>query len=135
MCGQDLPGAVPRPALVEEVCQFTALGHDWVMVFAALSGTLNQSPQQRRCRGALQRMVDAIKGGAHETRGFVGDQQRPALSGSGERRDGLDLRLARWFQCPFGGGLSSPCHAGGMPRARVQRISAALLQVALPTGC
>ena len=53
-------------ALVAEARQFTAPGHDWAIVFAAaMSGTLNKPPSSADAEAPLQRMVDAIKGGAH----------------------------------------------------------------------
>ncbi|MBT9512093.1 MAG: ribonucleotide reductase subunit alpha [Acidovorax sp.] len=67
MCVDKTPQELASfSALVEEAQQFTAPGHDWAMVFAAaLSGTLNQAPTSADAEAPLQRMVDAIKGGAH----------------------------------------------------------------------
>ena len=67
MCVDKSPEELPSfSALVEEARQFTAPGHDWAMVFAAaLSGTLNPAPSSADAEAPLQRMVDAIKGGAH----------------------------------------------------------------------
>lgn len=67
MCVDKTPQELASfSALVEEAQQFTAPGHDWVMVFAAaLPGTLNQAPTSADAEAPLQRMVDAIKGGAH----------------------------------------------------------------------
>ena len=49
MCVDKTPQELPSfAALVTEAQQFTAPGHDWVMVFAAaMSGTLNQAPPVR----------------------------------------------------------------------------------------
>ena len=71
MCVDKTPQELPSfAALVAEAQQFTAPGHDWVMVFAAaMSGTLNQAPTSADAEGPLQRMVDAIKGGAID--GFI----------------------------------------------------------------
>ena len=67
MCVDKTPQELASfSALVEEAQQFTAPGHDWAMVFAAaLPGTLNQAPTSADAEAPLQRMVDAIKGGAH----------------------------------------------------------------------
>ena len=67
MCVDKTPQELPSfAALGAEAQQFTAPGHDWVMVFAAaMSGTLNQAPTSADAEGPLQRMVDAIKGGQH----------------------------------------------------------------------
>ena len=68
MCVDKTPQELPSfAALVAEAQQFTAPGHDWVMVFAAaMSGTLNQAPTSANAEAPLQRMVDAIKRGAIE---------------------------------------------------------------------
>ena len=68
MCVDKTPQELPSfAALVTEAQQFTAPGHDWVMVFAAaMSGTLNQAPTSADAEAPLQRMVDAIKRGAIE---------------------------------------------------------------------
>ncbi|MBW8464958.1 ribonucleotide reductase subunit alpha [Acidovorax sp.] len=67
MCVDKTPQELASfSALVEEAQQFTAPGHDWAMVFAAaLPGTLNKAPTSADAEAPLQRMVDAIKGGAH----------------------------------------------------------------------
>ena len=67
MCVDKTPQELASfSALVEEAQQFTAPGHDWAMVFAAaLPGNLNQAPTSADAEAPLQRMVDAIKGGAH----------------------------------------------------------------------
>ena len=67
MCVDKTPQELPSfDALVQEAQQFTAPGHDWAIVFAAaMSGTLNKAPTSTDAEAPLQRMVDAIKGGAH----------------------------------------------------------------------
>ena len=67
MCVDKTPQELPSfEALVQDAHQFTAPGHDWAMVFAAgMSGTLNKAPTSADAEAPLQRMVDAIKGGAH----------------------------------------------------------------------
>lgn len=67
MCVDKTPQELASfDALVEEARQFTAPGHDWAMVFAAaMSGTLNKAPTSADAEAPLQRMVDAIKQGAH----------------------------------------------------------------------
>ncbi len=67
MCVDKTPQELASfSALAQEAQQFTAPGHDWAMVFAAaLPGTLNQAPTSADAQAPLQRMVDAIKGGAH----------------------------------------------------------------------
>lgn len=67
MCVDKTPQELASfAALVDEAQPFTAPGHDWAIVFAAaLSGTLNQVPTSADAEAPLQRMVDAIKGGAH----------------------------------------------------------------------
>ena len=67
MCVDKTPQELASfDALVAEARQFTAPGHDWAIVFAAaMSGTLNKSPTSAEAEAPLQRMVDAIKGGAH----------------------------------------------------------------------
>ena len=67
MCVDKTPQELPSfSALVEEARQFTAPGPAWATVSAgALSGTLNQAPSSADAEAPLQRMVDAIKGGAH----------------------------------------------------------------------
>lgn len=66
MCVDKTPQELASFAtLVDEARQFTAPGHDWVMVFAAaMSGTLNRAPTTEDAEAPLQRMVDAIKQGA-----------------------------------------------------------------------
>ena len=67
MCVDKTPQELASfDALVAEARQFTAPGHDWAIVFAAaMSGTLNKPPTSADAEAPLQRMVDAIKGGAH----------------------------------------------------------------------
>lgn len=67
MCVDKMPQELASFAtLVDEAQQFTAPGHDWTIVFAAaMSGTLNKAPTSADAEAPLQRMVDAIKGGAH----------------------------------------------------------------------
>jgi len=61
-CPQDLASFA---ALVNEAGQF---GHDWTLVFAAaLSGKPHQVPSSEDAEAPLQRMVQAIKDGAHGT--------------------------------------------------------------------
>ncbi len=64
MCVDKRPEEIASfQALAEESGQF---GHDWAMVFvAALSGTLDKLPTSEEAEAPLQRMVDAIKQGAH----------------------------------------------------------------------
>jgi len=64
MCVDKLPDEIASfETLAEESRQF---GHDWVIVFAAaMSGTLNHVPSSEDAEKPLQRMVDAIKQGAH----------------------------------------------------------------------
>lgn len=66
MCVDKRPEEIASfAALVDEAGQF---GHDWAMVFAAaMSGTLHQAPSSEDAEEPLQRMVEAIKGGAHGT--------------------------------------------------------------------
>ncbi len=71
MCVDKTPQELPSfAALVAEAQQFTALGHDWVMVFAAaMSGTQSQAPTSADAEAPLQRMVDSIQRGAMD--GFI----------------------------------------------------------------
>ena len=53
-------------ALVQEAAQFVLPDQDWGLVFAAaLSGTLDRVPTSSDADAPLQRMVEAIKGGAY----------------------------------------------------------------------
>ena len=67
MCVDKLPDElVSFEALVQEAAQFVLPGQDWGLVFAAaLSGTLDRVPTSSDADAPLQRMVEAIKGGAH----------------------------------------------------------------------
>ena len=67
MCVDKTPQELASfDALVDEAAQFTAPGHDWAMVFAAaMSGAPGREPSSADAEAPLQRMVDAIKGGAH----------------------------------------------------------------------
>lgn len=64
MCVDKRPEEIASfQTLADESGQF---GHDWVMVFvAAMSGTLDKAPTSEEAEAPLQRMVDAIKQGAH----------------------------------------------------------------------
>lgn len=83
MCVDKTPDQVASfGALVEEARQFTAPGRDWAMVFAAaLSGTLDKAPTSADAEAPLQRMVDAIKRGAHGTLIPFDRQGRPVHLG------------------------------------------------------
>ena len=67
MCVDKLPDElVSFEALVQEAAQFVLPDQDWGLVFAAaLSGTLDRVPTSSDADAPLQRMVEAIKGGAH----------------------------------------------------------------------
>lgn len=67
MCVDKLPDELASfEALVQEAAQFVLPGQDWGLVFAAaLSGTLDRVPTSSDADAPLQRMVEAIKGGAH----------------------------------------------------------------------
>ena len=64
MCVDKSPADLSNFAvLADEAAQF---GKPWAIVFAAaMSGTLNKPPTSADAEAPLQRMVDAIKGGAH----------------------------------------------------------------------
>ena len=67
MCVDKLPDElVSFEALVQEAAQFVLPDQDWGLVFAAaLSGTLDRVPTSSDADAPLQRMVEAIKGGAY----------------------------------------------------------------------
>ena len=65
MCVDKTPQELPSfAALVAEAQQFTAPGHDWVMVFAAaMSGPLVLPPRSEDANAPLQAMVESIRQG------------------------------------------------------------------------
>ena len=67
MCVDKLPDELASfDTLVQEAAQFVLPGQDWGLVFAAaLSGTPGREPSSSDADAPLQRMVEAIKGGAH----------------------------------------------------------------------